>query len=101
MDHSQKPDDLPKQLVENVASGGDGAAFKDQVSSMSNAERLKLVQDLNSSVLDANIANPGNRIILDVRLDNKDGNVKDIDLVRQAPPNCQHDQTRRPDRQLR
>lgn len=87
MDHSQKPDDLPKQLVENVASGGDGSAFKEQISSMSNAERLKLVQDLNSSVLDANIANPGNRIILDVRLDNKDGNVKDIDLVRQAPPN--------------
>ncbi len=87
MDHSQKPDDLPKQLVENVAAGGDGSAFKEQISSMSNAERLKLVQDLNSSVLDANIANPGNRIILDVRLDNKDGNVKDIDLVRQAPPN--------------
>ncbi len=87
MDHLQKANELPKQLVDDVASGGDGSAFKEQIGSMSNEERLKFVQGLNESVLDSNIANPDSRIILDVRLDKQDGSVKDIDLVRQAQPN--------------
>lgn len=87
-DRNQSRSELAEQIVEDSARGGSGESFRAEISQMTDDQRLSLVKDLQGKVAEHNQKQGGTQdnLYLEARLDNKDGTVKDIDILKTADP---------------